>query len=219
MVQDKGAIFDMDGVICHTNPFHSEAFRIFFQKRGFIPTEEEFALHMYGKNNRYIFSHFLQRPVEGEELLRLEDEKESLFREIYREKMSPLPGLMPFLTELKSAGYRLAVATSAPYPNLEMIIDGLNIRHFFDSILTSEDVQRHKPDPEVYIKSALNLGLKPEHCVVFEDSYSGVSAGLSAGAKVVGLLTSHTRDELPECSRYINHFEEITVPEVEGLFN
>src|SRR5690606_23613492 len=135
------------------------------------------------------------------------------------EKMSPLPGLMPFLTELKSAGYRLAVATSAPYPNLEMIIDGLNIRHFFDSILTSEDVQRHKPEPEVYIKSALNLGLKPEHCVVFEDSYSGVSAGLSAGAKVVGLLTSHTRDELPECSRYINHFEEITVPEVEGLFN
>src|SRR5690606_39612399 len=87
----------------------------------------------------------------------------------------PLPGLMPFLTELKSAGYRLAVATSAPYPNLEMIIDGLNIRHFFDSILTSEDVQRHKPDPEVYIKSALNLGLKPEHCVVFEDSYSGRS--------------------------------------------
>ena len=83
MNNEIAVIFDMDGVICHTNPYHSMAFRQFFSTRNLSPTDEEFALHMYGKSNSYIMSHFLQRVIEGEELLQLEDEKESLFREIY----------------------------------------------------------------------------------------------------------------------------------------
>lgn len=207
----------MDGVLCHTNPYHSEAFRIFFSKRGFVPTDEEFARHMFGKNNRYIFSYFLKRPVEGAELLELEEEKESLFREIYREHIAPIPGLIEFLNDLKSLGFRLGVATSAPYPNLELIIDGLNIRHLFGSVLTSENVQRHKPDPEVYLKSAANLGVLPANCVVFEDSFSGITAGLAAGARVVGVLTSHQPEELPVCSRYINDYREITAGDVREI--
>ena len=69
----------MDGVICHTNPFHSLAFKSFFAKRDLYPTEEEFQLHMYGKSNSYIMSHFFGRKIAGQELLDLEDEKESLF--------------------------------------------------------------------------------------------------------------------------------------------
>ena len=107
-------IFDMDGVICHTNPYHSKAFRVFFEKRNLFPTEEEFSNHMYGKSNSYIFSHFLGRKIEGEELDTYELEKEVLFREIYADHVKPINGFMTFLENLTSRGLKLGVATSAP---------------------------------------------------------------------------------------------------------
>ncbi|MEX0883640.1 MAG: HAD hydrolase-like protein, partial [Cyclobacteriaceae bacterium] len=91
-MESCAVIFDMDGVICHTNPFHSDAFRVFFGKRGLNPTEDEFERHMYGKSNKYIFSHFLGREITGEEFNDLENEKEGLFREIYADKVETLPG-------------------------------------------------------------------------------------------------------------------------------
>lgn len=205
----KAVIFDMDGVISHTNPHHALAFKEFFGKRDIFPTEEEFRLHMYGKNNGYILSHFFKRKIEGPELKKLEFEKESLFREIYKPKVAAISGLLPFLEELKVKELKLGVATSAPRANMDLILDSLAIRAFFDSTLAEEDVSTHKPSPEVYLKSSENLQVLPENCVVFEDSFSGATAGINAGMKVVGVLTTHTADELPKCDLYINDFELI----------
>ena len=180
MNTEIAVIFDMDGVICHTNPYHSLAFREFFSLRNLAPTNEEFAQHMFGKSNSYILSHFFKRTVEGEELLELEQEKEGLFRKIYEPHIDPIKGIVEFMNDLKANGVRLGVATSAPYANLELILSKVDIRNKLGSILASEDVKKHKPDPEVYLTSARNLGLAPAQCVVFEDSFSGVSAGLSA---------------------------------------
>ncbi|MDF1696566.1 MAG: HAD family phosphatase, partial [Saprospiraceae bacterium] len=173
-------IFDMDGVICHTNPYHSKAFQVFFEKRGLYPTQQEFERHMYGKSNSYIFSHFLKRKIEGEELLHFENEKEGLFREIYAEHIEAIDGFLPFLEGILSRNYKLGVATSAPRANMDLIIEGLNIRDCFSSMLASEDVTIHKPDPEVYLLSADNLSASPDTCLVFEDSYSGISAAINA---------------------------------------
>lgn len=208
---NKAIIFDMDGVICHTNPYHSIAFKEFFAKRNLFPTEEEFALHMYGKSNSYILRHFLGRKIEGQELLELEDEKESLFREIYRDKVDPIAGFMPFFQSLKQQGLPTGVATSAPFANLEMIGGTLDILGQMQSILASEDVSQHKPHPEVYLKSAANLQIEPTLCVVFEDSFSGITAAKNAGMKVVGVLSSHTKEQLPPCEAYIENFFEIDV--------
>lgn len=208
----------MDGVICHTNPYHSKAFREFFAKRDLSPTDEEFAQHMFGKSNSYILSHFLQREVVGEEFKQLEDEKESLFRKIYEPNIEPIGGLLEFIEDLKKNGVKTGVATSAPYANLELIITKLALRERMESILASEDVTKHKPDPEVYLTSAHNLGVDPKQCVVFEDSYSGVSAALNAGMKVVGVLTSHTREELPPCDLYIEDYHQMSFAKVKELF-
>ncbi len=213
----KAVIFDMDGVICHTNPYHSEAFRIFFGKRGLSPTEKEFAQHMYGKSNKYIFSHFLGRDVVGEEFVALEAEKEGLFREIYADVAEPINGFLSFLDSLKASGFRTGVATSAPFANLDMIMGKLGFGSDMESVLASENVTRHKPDPEVYLTSASNLGVKPDNCVVFEDSFSGVSAALNAGMKVVGVLSSHTQKELPPCHLYIEDYAGLSVEAIEGL--
>lgn len=199
-------LFDMDGVICHTNPFHSKAFKVFFQKRNMNPTDEEFGEHMYGQNNSYIFSHFFGRKVEGEELTAFEDEKEGLFREIYADHIEPIEGFLSFLDMLVEKEYKLGVATSAPRANLNLIIDHLKIRSYFGSLLASEDVSSHKPNPQVYIKSALNVKSKVDECLVFEDSYSGISAAINAKMKVVGVLSSHKSEELPACELYIKEY-------------
>lgn len=213
----KAIIFDMDGVICHTNPFHSVAFQEFFAKRGLYPTEEEFSLHMYGKSNSYIMSHFLGRKIEGQELLELEDEKESLFREIYQDKVNPINGFLEFFESLKENGLLTGVATSAPRANLELIIGKLGIVEKMESTLACEDVKKHKPDPEIYLKSAKNLEMFPECCVVFEDSFSGVTAAKNAGMKVVGVLSSHTKKELPVCDLYIEDYRELDVKNILNL--
>ncbi|WP_425636109.1 HAD family hydrolase [Algoriphagus yeomjeoni] len=215
----KAVIFDMDGVICHTNPFHSIAFQRFFAKRNLNPTEAEYAEHMYGKNNGYILSHFLGRKIEGEELALLENEKEGLFREIYKDEVNPIRGFMEFFAKLKSERLLTAVATSAPRANLDLIIGALDIGNQMQSQLASEDVTKHKPDPEVYLKSAANLGVKPENCLVFEDSFSGASAGLNAGMKVVGVLSSHTKDQLPNCDLFIDNYEKLEVSTLYSLFD
>ena len=211
-------IFDMDGVICHTNPYHSKAFREFFSVRNLAPTDEEFAEHMFGKSNSYILSHFLKRTIEGEELLQLEDEKESLFRQIYEPYIEPINGIEAFITDLKRNGVKLGVATSAPYANLELILSKVDIREKLGSIMASENVKKHKPDPEVYLTSATNLNVMPDQCVVFEDSFSGISAAINAGMRVVGVLSSHTKDELPPCNLYIEDYTEMSFDIIRKLF-
>lgn len=218
MNKEIAVIFDMDGVICHTNPYHSLAFREFFSAHNLYPSDEDFAQHMFGKSNSYILSHFLNRPIQGEELLRLEEEKESLFRKIYKPHIEPINGILEFIEDLKNNHVKLGVATSAPYANLELILSKVPIRETMGSILASENVKRHKPDPEVYLTSAKNLGVSPAQCVVFEDSFSGVTAALNAGMRVVGVLTSHTKEELPPCSLYINDYKELTYAKLTSLF-
>lgn len=214
----QAVIFDMDGVICHTNPYHSQAFKIFFEKRNLFPTEEEFMLHMYGKNNGYILSHFLGRKIEGQELLELEDEKESLFREIYQHHVDPIPGFLEFFRGLRKEGVKTGVATSAPFANLELIAGRLDLFPHLESALASEHVSKHKPDPEVYLKTAKNISVDPSNCVVFEDSFSGVSAAKNAGMKVVGVLSSHSVAELPVCDFYIEDYSNLSLEQVFSLF-
>ncbi|SEB10442.1 HAD family hydrolase [Pedobacter hartonius] len=217
MNKEIAVIFDMDGVICHTNPYHSLAFREFFSARNLAPTDEEFAEHMFGKSNSYILSHFLKRPVTGEEFLQMEEEKEGLFRKIYAPYIEPIAGIIEFMADLKANSVKIGVATSAPRANLDLILSKVPVRTHFGSILASEDVTRHKPDPEVYLHSALNLGVAPEQCLVFEDSFSGVSAALNAGMQVVGVLSTHTKEELPPCNLYIENYIGLSYDKISGL--
>ncbi len=216
-MDNYAVIFDMDGVIAHTNPHHTEAFKQFFDKYNVAYTMEEFEDHMYGKHNDYIMRYFFKRPLDDAEVKKLAEEKEALFREIYADHVAPITGLPEFLDGLKAAGYCIGVATSAPRANLNFIIDKLSLRPYMDAILSSEDVTAHKPDPAIYLKSANLLHAQPNRCVVFEDSHSGVSAAINAGAMVVGVLTSHTADELPPCERYIRDYREIGVDDIGQL--
>lgn len=210
-------IFDMDGVICDTNPYHSLAWKAFLDKHGIASSEEEFIAHMYGKSNSYILKHFFKREIVGEEFAKMEFEKEALFREIYEAHVEPISGLIEFIKDLKANDIKTGIATSAPYLNMELILSKLPLRDTMQSLLASEDVSTHKPNPEVYLKSASNLDISPERCVVFEDSFSGVTAGKAAGAKVVGVLSTYKIEELPVCDAYITDYQELTYQKIKEL--
>jgi beta-phosphoglucomutase len=110
--------------------------------------------------------------------------------------MQALPGLETFLTSLRQAGIRIALATAADRGNIDFTLDALGIRDHFDVIVGAEEVSKGKPDPEVFLLSARKLGVEPDACAAFEDSNPGIRAALAAGMRVVGIATTHTNDEL-----------------------
>ena len=201
-------IFDMDGVLVHTNPYHLVTYRKFWNDYGIFPTDQDLALHLYGKSNRYILEHYFDKKLSNEEVRQYENEKEGLFRQVYKPHVQPIAGLMPFLADLKKHGVKTGIGTSAPKANLDLILSKIPFAEIMESMLASENVVQHKPNPEIYLKSMQALGASPEHTVIFEDSHTGVLAAKAAGAKVVGVLTSQQPNELPPCDAYINDYKD-----------
>jgi HAD superfamily hydrolase (TIGR01509 family) len=126
----------------------------------------------------------------------LEEEKELIYRDFYRPHIKPANGLLVFLEKLRSHGIKTALATSAGPGNIDFIVDGLGIRDQFDAIIGGAEVQKGKPDPEIYVRAASLVGVEPAACWVIEDSLQGIAAGQAAGMRVVGISTSHTPEEL-----------------------
>ncbi len=198
-------LFDMDGVIAHTNPYHKVAIFQFCESKGKPINEEILAEHVYGRSNKQWIPE-LFGAMSAEQLHEYSEEKESLFRSLYHRYLAPVFGLLEFLEAAKKENIPMAVATSAPKSNADYILDGLNIRHYFDGLVCGSDVNEGKPNPEIYLRAAEQLQTHPENCIVFEDSISGIRAGYNASAKVVAIGTTHTAEELPETGAYFPNF-------------
>lgn len=191
----RAAVFDMDGTLVDNMHVHRDAWRLFLERKG-LPFDEE----QYHRNNTgtitEIIPRFFPEATDPAEAYRLGMEKEAVYRETYRGRVVPLPGLLAFLDALRKAQVRIALATAADRGNIDFTLDELGIRDRFDALVGSEDVQRGKPHPDVYLRAAERLGIEPGHCLAFEDSHSGIQAALAAGMHVVGLATTHSRSEL-----------------------
>ena len=200
-------IFDMDGVLVDSNPTHKIALKQFCKQHDFDLTEEQLREKIYGRTNRdWLLNLF--GDLSEETIRKYADEKETLFRELYHD-IKPVDGLIPFLEKLDALKIPRAIATSAPRANVDFTLSRTHIERFFSIILDDSFVSRGKPDPEIYIKSAAAIGFDPSQCVVLEDSLSGVKAGMLAGCKVVGVTTTHTREELAETNFNIDNFKDL----------
>src|SRR6185369_6924091 len=122
--------------------------------------------------------------------------KESLYRELMSSRIEAalVPGVTDFLQ--RAAGLPAGLATNAEPANVEFVLDrvligSIPLRNCFRAVVDGHQVSRPKPDPEVYLRVASLLGVDPRNCVVFEDSHTGVEAAVAAGARVVGLRTTH----------------------------
>lgn len=199
-------LFDMDGVIVDSNPYHKIALIQFCKEHGYDLDEQQLREKIYGRTNRdWILNIFGN--IGDEKIRQYTEEKEALYRELYKNDVKPVDGLIRFLEKTEKAGISCAVATSAPRANVDFSLSKTHTEQFFPTILDDSFVSKGKPDPEIYLKSAAALNFKPENCIVFEDSLSGVAAGKAAGCKVVGITTTHTREELHQTDLIINNFE------------
>ena len=198
-------LFDMDGVIVDSNPVHKVALKQFCEKYGHHLTEEQLRTRIYGRTNKDWIANVFGK-LEPAQLKRYADEKEQLFRHMYANTIQPVDGLESFLQLLDKEGLDRAIATSAPIENVDFTLDKTGLRKYFRTILDESFVTKGKPDPEIYLKTAAALNYKPEHCIVLEDSLSGVKAGKAAGCKVVGITTTHTAEELSETDVVIDNF-------------
>lgn len=191
---------------------------MFLEKYHVSLSDEELKEYVYGRTNAEIFPYVFKDEYTEKKGKEWADEKESLFRELYKDNVEPVKGLISFLEELQSLGVKTAVGTSAPSENLNFIMDSLNLRPYFNAFLHSAHVSKGKPDPEIYLKAAMQLDIDPDFCVVFEDSVAGVKAGLNANMKVVAVTTTHTPEEFESAHMVIKDFEGFSVDKLLSLF-
>jgi beta-phosphoglucomutase len=218
MGQTFAVIFDMDGVIVHSNPYHKIALQQFAKKYGYQLSEQELKEKVYGRTNKQWLTNLFGNLSE-DKLRQYAEEKEALFRELYKDDIEPVKGLTNFLELLVKNNIPKAIGTSAPYKNVEFTLEGTNLEKYFSIILDDTYVTNGKPDPEIYIKVAKALGLPNNQCIVIEDSLSGVTAGKRAGSKVIGITTTHSKGELDEADLVISDFDELSIDKLSDLLN
>lgn len=211
-----GVIFDMDGVIVDSNPYHKIALKEFCSGHGYELTDDQLLKKIYGRTNReWLTALFGKLPED--ELLAYTEEKEQLYRKLFNDDIKPLKGLIKFLDLLDEHKILRAIGTSAPRSNVDFTLNKTDTANYFPTILNDTFVTHSKPHPEIYLKAAMALGLPNSHCIVIEDSLSGVEAGQKSGSKVVGVTTTHSREELAHCELVIDDFEGLTIEMLEQL--
>ena len=216
MREVKGVIFDMDGVLVHSNPSHKEIINDFLKRHNREITDDFLQEKVYGRTNQewipHVFGH-----ISDEQITELTEEKEQMFRDAFDPLEHVVAGVQDFIKELKKYQVKLVVATSAPKENADFIIEKLGIAEDFDEILHARHVSHSKPHPEPYQKAAELVDLNTEECVVFEDSISGVESALKAGCGVIGITTTHSRQELDNCHLVVDDFTELKPEQVLNL--
>ena len=195
---EYGFIFDMDGVVIDSNPFHKIAWEEFLSGQDIPFDDQLFDNVLSGRTGptslRLIFGDDLSQ----EKLDMYLEEVDSNYQNILRESddVRPIAGVHAFLNQISGNGMRLALATSAPTLNIELGLQKLKLENTFEHIVGKVDVSHGKPHPEVYLTSMKLLGMAAENCIVFEDSKAGIQSARSAGIQVVGIASGHSKEEL-----------------------
>lgn len=184
----------MDGTMVDNMMTHHRGWQMTLKHYGLDMTMEEVIATCHGKNVEII-----ERLFPGQYTLaereRISFEKESWYRSIFLEELKLVAGLPALLEAAHAAGIPMGIGTAAPKANLDFVLDNLHIRHYFKAVLHADDVDKGKPDPEVFFKVAGLLGVAPADCLVFEDSPTGAKTALNAGMKAIILTTTHQAHE------------------------
>lgn len=190
-----GLIWDLDGTLIDSVEHHWEAWQRTMPKVGISFTYHQFVAD-FGKRNSTIIRAYLGEDLPLEECERIAVIKEQEYRDLVREKgIDFLPGAAAALERFRAAGFLQALGTSAPWGNIDAVLDVLPLGAKLEALVSSEEVANGKPFPDVFLKAAEKLGLPPEDCAVVEDAPAGIEAAKAAGMIAVGLLSTHQQLE------------------------
>jgi beta-phosphoglucomutase len=213
-------IWDVDGTLIDTAELHYRAWKELAQRLGKQFTREEFAT-TFGRRNPEIIRQVFGEDQSDKEVSRLGEEKEEIYRAAARRGIQLLPGTRSLLESLGQAGFAQAIGSSAPRANLDIILRMTGIEKFFNVIISMEDTDRGKPDPQVFLRAAERLKIDPARCVVIEDALAGVEAAHRAGMKSVAVrfVGHHSEESLRKAGADIvlDSLEDLSAQQIARL--
>jgi beta-phosphoglucomutase len=187
----RAVLWDLDGTLVDSSEHHWIAWRDVMAAEGHPVTPEHFAAS-FGHRNDTILRGLLGPELSDAEVERIASAKETLYRRLVGERgLLPLPGAQDWVARLRAAGYRQAIASSAPVANIDAAMTATGLRPHFDALVSADEVGVGKPDPAVFLAAARRLGVPPAACVVVEDAPSGLEGARRAGMRSVGVRSSH----------------------------
>jgi beta-phosphoglucomutase family hydrolase len=210
----KGIIFDMDGVITDNKEQDFTAWKRVFADFGLDLNMDGYK-SFTGMKGEEIVKKYIKPDAGEEEATSLTRRKEEYFiEEIKKNKIEPTKGVERFLNDLRASGIKMGIGTAAMKFKANAILEELGLKHYFDVIVSAEEVKRGKPDPETYLKAVEMLNLKPAECFVIEDAPNGIEAAKNGNIKCIAITTTHERSELGKADIIIDSFDELIVSEL-----
>lgn len=196
----KTILFDIDGTLCDSDPIHFIAFLEVLPKIGFNngePITRQFYVDNFsGKHNSDVVKMLF--PNDHEAGTKFMEDKEVLVRKLCVEHLKEVKGLTKFCEWIKARGYKRAAVTNAERESAELFIEIAGLTDFFQAVIIGNECERPKPFPDPYLKALEVLGASADNTIIFEDSFTGIQAGVEAGMPVIGLLTGNPEEVLME---------------------
>ncbi|MFX1258957.1 MAG: HAD family hydrolase [Promethearchaeota archaeon] len=216
MFEENCIIFDMDGVLADTGLIH---FKSWVKMANEINIEftREFFKKTFGQQSVSIIRKLVGPKVDRALVEKWADLKENYYREMVKEKLVPLPGVIDLIKILKEKRFKLAVGSSGPPENVELLLMSLKITQFFDVVITAREVKKGKPAPDIFLIIANRLKLKPENCIVIEDAPVGIEAARSAKMSTIALTTTHRKTELANADLIVKDLSFVTIKDIINL--
>lgn len=214
-----GVIFDWDGVVVDSSKTNEASWELLAQEIS-KPLPHGHFKQGFGKKNDVIIPEILGWAQDLPTIRLLGQRKEELYRELLK-TIPPvlLPGVFHLLKDLQDAGIPAVVGSSTDRLNIEVVMNSLGLRDYFQAIISAEDVTLGKPHPAVFLKAAAKINRLPQWCVVFEDAVHGIEAGLAAGMKVIAVATTHHPKDLELATRVVDHLTELSVSDIASLYS
>jgi beta-phosphoglucomutase len=189
-------IFDLDGTILDNNAFHLKSWKEYLRRINREMSDEDYNKNINGRTNRDVVKYLYGDDLSEDDIWKYTNEKEALYREMYKPYIKPVNGLIELLKLLYEHNIPMGIATSGIQVNIDFMFENVPIKEYFRTVVDSSFITKGKPDPEIFLKTADYLGIAADKCLVFEDAVVGIKSGKAAGMKVIAVATTHPKEEL-----------------------
>jgi len=215
----KAVIFDMDGVLIDSEPFHLITNKRIFNELGLNVSEEEYQTFI-GTTFEYMWSTLKEKyglPQKVSELVNMQ--ASGIVEYLKNEKVKAIKGVIDLLSEIEKENIKIGIASSSPKEVIELVINRLGISDYFRAIVSGEELEKGKPAPDIFLEVARLLDTKPLNCVVIEDSEKGVKAAKTAGMKCVGFRNHNTgNQDLNRADLIVDEYNSLKISTLRDLF-
>jgi len=209
-------IFDIDGTIIDSMPFHERSWDVFLTRRGVPTVGEDFFRRTAGRTGVEVMRELFDSLSEADAHAFVR-EKEEIYRDLFRPEFREIGGFTAFAREARAAGVRLACATAGDPDNIAFALGGLAMADFFDAAVGAHDVAQGKPAPDLFLLAAKRMGALPAECLVFEDAPLGIEAARRAGMRAVAIASTVPADELGAAPHVIARARDFTTLDARAL--